>query len=338
MFSYSLSYMVRVISCNLAWILEPVKFSLLPLIYKFWTFFVNPSLMLFLFVTTHNLSLADTLMLCVIVSEGLLLSFKLLKEPKLFQILSWFFSVSSTLFRFLRLKLSFKLLCYFFTDWQSLPTFFKHRMVMNNVRSSERSDIKYWYYDWMPFPTYKGLDQCDCESSLEETPECNLFIMGQHSTFDRKFFWVAIFTTTNPHKRWCDFLIHSESCPCLTFSSLFCRQGTIPCPFSAARVPSTLRHSHFASSLTTVFSDPDLHSSYSKFQVSWAFILFQMFCSEAEALCNISWQILRWSIVSLSPSNQAGGPHLVVCLRLLPSTCSANLHICRQSPLWQAHI
>ena len=188
MFSYSLSYMVRVICCNLAWILEPVKFSLLPLIYKFWTFFVNPSLMLFLFVTTHNLSLADTLMLCVIVSEGLLLSFKLLKEPKLFQILSWFFSVSSTLFRFLRLKLSFKLLCYFFTDWQSLPTFFKHRMVMNNVRSSERSDIKYWYYDWMPFPTYKGLDQCDCESSLEETPECNLFIMGQHSTFDVRFF------------------------------------------------------------------------------------------------------------------------------------------------------
>jgi hypothetical protein len=29
-------------------------------------------------------------------------------------------------------------------------------------------------------------------------------------------------------------------------------------------------------------------ASYSKFQVSWAFILFQMFCPETEALCNIS--------------------------------------------------
>ena len=56
-----------------------------------------------------RLSLAETLIFCVILSQGLfvfLLSFKLLKAAKLFQIFSWFFSVTSSSVRFLRLNLS----------------------------------------------------------------------------------------------------------------------------------------------------------------------------------------------------------------------------------------
>ena len=146
-----------------------------------------------------------------------------------------------------------KILCYFFTDWQFLPKIFKHRFVMNNtVTSSERLDIKYWYCIWMPFPTDQGRDQSDCESSREETPECSLFIM-----FWQYDFLVAMFTTYS-HKYWCYFLIHNESCPYLTSSFLFCRQGIVPWSFSDARFPLTLRYSHFTSSLTTVYNDPDL--------------------------------------------------------------------------------
>jgi len=152
-------------------------------------------------------------------------------------------------------SLCIKLLCYFFTDWQSLSKMFKHRFVMNKtVTSSERSDIKYWYCIWMPFPTYEGRDHSGCEYSHEETSECSLFVM-----FWQYDFWVAIFTTYS-HKCWCYSLIHNESCPYLTSSFLFCRQGTVPCSFSAARFPPTLRYSHLANSLTTVFSDPDIYS------------------------------------------------------------------------------
>ena len=213
---------------------------------------------------------------------------------------------------------------------------------MNNTAiSSERSDIMYWYCIWMLFITYKGRDQWDCESSREETPECSnihFVSMGKHSAFDIKIFgWQYLQRTLINADVIFLYIMNRVPIWLLVSCSVGkveSRAHSVP---SGSRPPYGTRTSPIILCLQWPWSIKLPHIPSSKSHDH----LFYSKCSVPRPKPYVTsrniWTFL-WSSVSPSPSSQAGGPHLVVCLRLLPSTFAAILHIWRQSLLWLAHI
>jgi len=103
----STSCMTHIVVINFAWLLQLLQFSLLPFIYKFWTFFIKPWFLLLPFILPR-LSSAEFLIPSLISSQSLLMSqlWLLSKAENMFQIWRLYYSMTSTSFKIWRLNLS----------------------------------------------------------------------------------------------------------------------------------------------------------------------------------------------------------------------------------------
>jgi len=145
-------YIVQIISICLSWILQPLEFSLLPLIWKFWEHFIKPWFMLFQLISLWDLcgwrfyilsntfwSPVDTHIITVVVIIG----FQSHKPSSNFNLILFFdfHIIWLPEIRSLHIKVSHSL----FTYWQSLSDFCNHQIMISIIvnSSNKRSGIKY---------------------------------------------------------------------------------------------------------------------------------------------------------------------------------------------------